>query len=152
MSPITSTSSSRHLQVLPNSFFVVQLPTPPGQELPPCIIKDLVSGSGGFFSITRTKDEISLVGESYKWMPDSYKEQSTWRAIKILGPIEHNADASIADFTAALKAAKVPVFTLSTWSTDYILVPSEMLNDVIRVLERDGWLFEHGVKNRVARL
>ncbi|TFK41858.1 ACT domain-containing protein [Crucibulum laeve] len=148
--PPPSSSSSLHLQVLSEPFFVVQLQ--PGQEVPPCILKDLTGGKGGFFSVTRTKDEISLVGESYKWMPASYKEQSTWMCIKILGPMEHSLTGIMADFTAPLKEAKVPVFALSTWNTDYVLVPTEMLSDAIRVLERDGWVFVQGSKTRVARL
>ena len=87
MSP-PSNSAALHLVVLPEPFFVVQLQ--PGQEIAPCILKDLTSGKGDFFSVTRTKDEVSLVGEAYKWMPSSYKEQSTWMCIKIQGPMEHS--------------------------------------------------------------
>jgi len=30
------------------------------------------------------------VGEAYKFMPGSFKEQSTWMCIKIQGPMEHS--------------------------------------------------------------
>ena len=134
--PPPSNSAALHLVVLPEPFFVVKLK--PGQEIAPCLIKDLTSGKGGFFSVTRTSEEVSVVGESYKWMPSSYKEQSTWMAIKIQGPMEHSVyhiswdldkfstkrisvwmiglTGIMASLTAPLRLAKVPVFALSTWS------------------------------------
>lgn len=86
--PPPSDSKALHLIVLPQPFFVIKLKQ--GEEIAPCLLKDLTSGKGSFFSITRTSDEISIVGEAYKWMPSSYKEQSTWMAIKIQGPMEHS--------------------------------------------------------------
>ncbi|KAF9486458.1 hypothetical protein BDN70DRAFT_14522 [Pholiota conissans] len=148
--PPPSNSAALHLIVLPEPFFVVKLK--PDQEIAPCVIKDLTCGKGGFFSVTRTSEEVSIVGESYKWMPASYKEQSTWMAIKIQGPMEHSLTGIMAAITAPLKLAKVPVFALSTWNTDYVLIPTEMLSEAIRCLERDGWLFVQGVKGGLARL
>jgi len=149
--PPPSNNPALHLLVLPEPFFVVKLQ--PGQEIAPCVIKDLTNGKGGFFSVTRTNEEVSVVGEAYKWMPSSYKEQSTWMCIKIQGPMEHSLTGIMASLSAPLKTAKVPVFALSTWNTDYVLVPTEMLSEAVRALERDGWLFVQGLKgNRVARL
>ncbi|KAF9531910.1 ACT domain-containing protein [Crepidotus variabilis] len=149
--PPPSSNSALNLHLLPESFFVIQLEH--GQEIAPCLLKDLTDGKGGFFSVTRTNDEVSIVGEAYKWMPSQYKEQATWRCIKIQGPMEHNLTGIMASFTAPLKVAKVPVFALSTWNTDYVLVPTEMLSDAVQVLERDGWMFAGGLpRNRVARL
>jgi hypothetical protein len=41
---------------------------------------------------------------------------------------------------------------MSNRNTDYVLVPTEMLSEAIRALERDGWLFVQGVKGGLARL
>lgn len=86
--PPASSSTALHLQVLPERFFVIQLGQ--GQELAPCLIKELTSGKGGFFAVTRTNEEVSIVGEAYKWMPKTYEEQSVWRCIKVRGPMEHS--------------------------------------------------------------
>jgi hypothetical protein len=61
--PPPSNSSALHLVVLSKPFFVVKLE--PGQEITPCVIKDLTDGKGGFFSVTRTPEEVSVVGEAY---------------------------------------------------------------------------------------
>ncbi|KAF9454205.1 hypothetical protein P691DRAFT_798455 [Macrolepiota fuliginosa MF-IS2] len=149
--PPPSSSPVLHLQILPEPFFVIQLRQ--GQEMAPCIIKDLASGKGGFYSVTRTKDEISIVGEAYKWMPKTYEEQCAWKCIKIRGPMEHSLTGILADLTAPLKTAKVPVFAVSTWNTDYVLVPKDMVVDAVTTLERDGWVFVQGAGHgRVARL
>ncbi|PPQ67920.1 hypothetical protein CVT25_000332 [Psilocybe cyanescens] len=149
--PPPSNSPALHLIVLPEPFFVVKLK--PGEDIAPCVVKNLTNGKGGFFSVTRTQDEVSLVGETYKSMPSSYKEQSTWMCIKIQGPMEHSLTGILASLSAPLKVSKVPIFALSTWNTDYVLVPTEMLPEAVRALERDGWVFVQGIKGaRVARL
>ncbi|PPQ73376.1 hypothetical protein CVT26_015479 [Gymnopilus dilepis] len=149
--PPPSASSSLHLIVLPEPFFVIKLK--PGEEISPCIVRDLKAGKGSFYSITRTSEEVSIVGEMYKSMPAQYKEQATWMCIKIQGPMEHNLTGIMASMTAPLKVAKVPVFALSTWNTDYVLVPKDMIVDAVTTLERDGWVFAQGLKgNRLARL
>lgn len=75
-----------HLTLLPNAYFVKQLPT--SSELPENVLS-LLNGPG-FFSITRTSEEISIVGE----ITDDPRVQSLsggvgeWRCIKIAGPME----------------------------------------------------------------
>ena len=96
--PPPSNSSAFHLVTLPKPFFVVKLE--PGQEiaLAPCVIKDLTGGEGSFFSVTRTTEEVSVVGEAYTLMPSSYRERSTWSCIKIQGPMEHSVFYFLFDY------------------------------------------------------
>lgn len=80
--------TSLHLQVLSERFFVARLRS--GVHLPPCALRLFTdSDPTSFFSVTRTGEEISLVGESHEWMPDSLKQYSCWRCIKVKGPMEH---------------------------------------------------------------
>jgi len=75
-----------HLTLLPNIYFVKQLPA--SAELPENILSLL--NELGFFSITRASEEISIVGE----ITDNPRVQSlsggfgNWRCIKIAGPME----------------------------------------------------------------
>ena len=75
-----------HLTLLPNVYFVKQLPS---LSIIPENILSLLNGPG-FFSITRTSEEISIVGE----ITDNAQVQSLsggdgeWRCIKIVGPME----------------------------------------------------------------
>lgn len=52
-------------------------------------MRDLAEGKGGFFSVKRTRDEVSLIGEEE--MPSTYEQQSTWMCIKIERPLEHSS-------------------------------------------------------------
>ncbi|EDR15219.1 uncharacterized protein LACBIDRAFT_301196 [Laccaria bicolor S238N-H82] len=149
--PPPSNNPALHLRVISEPFFVVQLEV--GEEIPQSVLRDLTSGCGGFFSVTRTEEEISVVGKSYKGMPKFHEERSTWVAIKIIGPLEHSTSLTgvLASLTAPLKVAKVPVFALSTWKTDYVLVPTKKLQEAIRALRGDDWVFEQEliVKSRL---
>ncbi|KAF8078938.1 ACT domain-containing protein [Lyophyllum atratum] len=108
--------------------------------IPPWVLEEL-AGTSAFFSVTRTNEEISIVGKFHEGIPENIKELSTWTCIKIMGPMEHDLTGIMADFTAPLKAAKVPIFAISTWNTDYILVPTEGVTTATSALETDGWTF-----------
>ena len=75
-----------HLQLLPRFYFVKQLPT--SSELPENLLSFL-SGPA-FFSITRTSEEISIVGEITEnpQVRSLSGGDGEWRCIKIAGPME----------------------------------------------------------------
>lgn len=75
---------SLHLSVLEKDFFVIKKDTLNGDIL------DALKSAPGFFSVTRTAEEISIVGEAYTDMPQSFQENCTWVCIKIAGPMEHS--------------------------------------------------------------
>jgi hypothetical protein len=79
-----------------------------------------------FFAITRTDVELSLV------LPDSVKIESNrsdsgWACFKVEGPLEFELVGVLAGISTALAAAGVPIFALSTFDTDYILVKREQI-------------------------
>ncbi|KAF8215866.1 ACT domain-containing protein [Mycena galopus ATCC 62051] len=126
-----------HLHVLPGAFFVRKLE--PSQTLK-SLIQDFEE-DGSLLSITRTNEELSVVGKYHEGMAEVYKELSTWRAFKIAGPMEFNLTGVLAGFVDPLKRSEVPVFAISTWNTDYILVPKEKLEIAVEALKTDGWIF-----------
>ncbi|KAJ6520139.1 ACT domain-containing protein [Mycena sanguinolenta] len=130
-----------HLHLLPEPFFVRKLE--PGRNQLREILRDLETEQDGssFFSLTRTNEELSVAGQFLEGMPEAYKEVSGWRAIKIAGPMEFNLTGVLAGFLEPLKRAEVGIFALSTWNTDYILVPKEKLDIAIEALQADGWIF-----------
>ncbi|KAM6498659.1 ACT domain containing protein [Amanita muscaria] len=130
---------SLNLQLWSQPFFVLQLQR--DEEIPSSIIELLKRGPSQFLSVTRTHEETSLVGEYHDWMPQNFKEKSTWSCIKIMGPMEHNLTGILAAFSLPLKLAEIPIFALSTWNTDYVLVPSVMAKEAVNALKEDGWAF-----------
>ncbi|KAJ7269409.1 ACT domain-containing protein [Mycena haematopus] len=129
-----------HLHVLSEAFFVRKLKPSQLNET----LRDMENDDSPFLSITRTDEELSVVGQYCEGMPEAYKELSGWRAFKIAGPMEFNLTGVLAGFVDPLSRSEVPVFAVSTWNTDYILVPKEKLDTAIAALKTDGWIFAKG--------
>src|SRR5262249_4512688 len=74
----------------------------------------------GFFSITRTADELSVVCPE-ELVPEGVKVERGWRALRVAGVIDFSVVGVLAELTAPLARAGVGVFAISTFNTDYLL-------------------------------
>ena len=88
---------------------------------------------GDFVSISRTADELSIVCDSESVPPD-VKAERDWRCFKVEGPIPFEVVGVAAAITKALADAKVSVFFVSTYDTDYLLVRSSAVSAAITAL------------------
>lgn len=93
-----------------------------------------------FFSLTRTPDELSLVCSQDDLPPsvDQHVERD-WRAFAVQGPLAFSLTGVVSGLTAPLAEAGVPVFVISTYDTDYLLVQEA---DFARAREILGRSFE----------
>ena len=92
---------------------------------------------GSFFSVTRTGDELSVVTELSQ-VPPGVQSQPGWRVLKVHGPFVLSEIGVLASLAAPLAEAKISLFAVSTFDTDYLLVASETLSAAIAALERAG--------------
>lgn len=92
---------------------------------------------GPFFSVTRTGDELSVVTE-ISLAPAGVQSQPGWRILKVHGPFVLSEIGVLAALAAPLAEAKISLFAVSTFDTDYLLVTSESLLAAIAALERAG--------------
>ena len=92
---------------------------PPDTALPAWVLH----AEATFWSITRTPAELSVVCAEDD-LPPSVGEQveRDWRAFEIVGPLPFGLTGVVSGLTAPLAAAGIPVFVLSTYDTDYVLV------------------------------
>jgi hypothetical protein len=88
----------------------------------------------GFVSITRTPDELSIVCPDEAVPPDTLGEED-WRALVIPGPIPFEATGVLSALATPLAQAGIPIFAISTYDTDYVLVRSANLDRALEVLE-----------------
>jgi len=102
---------------------------------------ELLKPAHEFLSITRTADELSIVCPE-SLAPAGAKIERGWRALRVQGPLDFSLTGIIASLTAPLAAAKISVFAVATFDTDYILVREADLERAIAALE---------VSNRVER-
>ncbi|WP_457637276.1 ACT domain-containing protein [Oceanithermus sp.] len=69
--------------------------------------------------------------------------QSGFRALEVEGPLEFNLTGVLAGISNALAAAGVPIFVLSSYDTDYILIRSELVGKAIASLKQAGYKVAH---------
>lgn len=92
---------------------------------------------GGFVSFTRTADELSIVCPETKVPADVVHERGKV-ALGIVGTVPMTTIGVLANLCRALADARVPVFVLSTYDTDWLLVSTERFADAQRALEDAG--------------
>src|SRR5436309_15706354 len=90
-----------------------------------------------FFSVTRTGDELSIVSELSR-VPVGVQSQPGWRVFKVNGPFVLSEIGVLSALAAPLAEAKISLFAVSTFDTDYLLVASEALLAAVAALERAG--------------
>jgi uncharacterized protein len=117
------------LTVLPGSFAMVRLAA--DAVLPRWAMR------GGFFSVTRTSDELSVVCVADQ-VPSGVAAETGWRALKVKGPFALSAVGVLAALAAPLAEAKVSLFAISTFDTDYLLVSEKQLHAAIAALKGAG--------------
>ncbi len=117
------------LSLLPGRFAISKLA--PDAHLPAWAAR------GSFYSVTRTGDELSIVVEEAR-VPAGTRSQSGWRVLRVRGPFVLSEVGVLASLTAPLADARVSVFVVSTFDTDYLLVTEEQLAPAIVALDRAG--------------
>jgi hypothetical protein len=99
--------------------------------------------TGKFVSITRTPDELSVVCPSVR-VPRDVKHESGWRCFHVVGPFQFSEVGVIASLVEPLAKADVPVFVISTFDTDWLLIQEPFLERAIDVLEKSEHRVERG--------
>jgi len=74
-----------------------------------------------FWSVTRAGDELSVVLPAAA-VPSGWQADSGWRCLKVLGPLDLGLTGVLASVAVPLAQARVTIFAVSTYDTDYVLV------------------------------
>lgn len=90
-----------------------------------------------FFSISRTPDELSIVCPEAH-VPDGIRAERGWRVLKLEGPLDLSLSGVLASVLAPLAEAKIDIFALATYDTDYVLVRNEKVENAAAILSRYG--------------
>lgn len=96
---------------------------------------------GPFVSITRTDAELSVVCPEDAVPPGVHAEKA-WRCLRVKGPLGFGITGILASLAAPLAGSGVSIFVLSTYDTDYLLVPDRDIDRARHVLERAGHVVE----------
>jgi hypothetical protein len=97
---------------------------------------------GGFFCVARTRDELTIVCMeevcTEDRMPKGALSEHGWAALKLEGPFPFSMTGVLASFVQPLAEAKIPIFAISTFETDYVLIKRENLAEAVVALDAAG--------------
>ena len=120
-----------NLQVLDHIYAVCRLESK--SDIPSWIY------SSDFYSISKTNDELSIVCQQ-NIVPNEIKSEKDWKCLKVLGPLDFSLTGILSSIAAPLALAKISIFAISTFDTDYLLVKQIKLANTIEVLQNHGFL------------
>jgi hypothetical protein len=92
---------------------------------------------GGFSSVTRTGDELSIVCPA-DHIPKDIDPGLRWVCMKIEGPFAFSQTGVLLSFIEPLSSSGVPIFAISTYDTDYVLVQEEFAGAALNALQAAG--------------
>lgn len=92
---------------------------------------------GKLFSITRTPDELSIVGLEDHAI-ETPAGEGGWVALQLEGPFPFSMTGVLASFLQPLAEAQISIFAISTFDTDYVLIKHKDLDAATAALAAAG--------------
>ncbi len=129
------------LFLLPDRLAIVRLEA--NAMLPEWAITPCEAVQCNLLALVRTADELSIVCNVLSLPADIADEAHPrvdrgWRALKVQGPLDFSLVGVLATLTAPLAQARVTVFAISTYDTDYILIKETNLYTAMMALRQAG--------------
>jgi len=120
---------SLEIHVLPGRMAICRLG--PEEEAPPW------ADSGVLSSITRTRVETTVVCPEEN-VPAGITCNKSWCCLQVGGVLDFSATGILSSLSDPLAREGIPVYTLSTYSTDLILIKEKDLPRALRALSGAG--------------
>jgi uncharacterized protein len=103
----------------------------PGADLPDW------AASGTLLSVTATATETSVVCAAQA-VPRKARKEGPFTAFAVQGPLDFSLTGVLSALLTPLAADEIPVFTISTFDTDWILVPADRADQTAESWRRSG--------------
>jgi len=104
---------------------------------PPNIPVPVWAATGDFTSISRTAEELSIVCPSDN-IPKEFSASPRWICLKLEGPFPFSQTGVLLSFIEPLSNNAVPIFAVSTYDTDYVLIPQDHATRALDLLNEAG--------------
>ncbi len=95
------------------------------------------AAKGEFTSVTRTADELSIVCTTDN-VPANVQSPHRWICLKLEGPFLFSQTGVLLSFIEPLSTNAVPIFAISTYDTDYVLIQEEFAGIALSTLLQAG--------------
>jgi len=121
------------LDLLPEEYAVCRLPA--GSPIP----ASLAAGPDekGVISLSWAPDELSIICPADR-VPEGAVADTAWRCLRVANEVPLALTGVLASLIGPLAEARVNIVTFSTYSTDYLLVPSVRLSEAVDTLHAAG--------------
>jgi len=106
-----------------------------------CKVRQLRSEdlAGEFVFVGKTEEELSLVCETSRVPEETVAREDGWRAFRIEGQLDFSLVGILAPIATCLAEAKIGIFAVSTYNTDYVLVKEAEFERAMEVLAAAGY-------------
>ena len=118
------------LQIIPGGFAVCKIPD-----------ASLVNTDDDFFFLSRTDEELSLVCREPSVPANAAVAEPGWSMLRVAGVLDFSLTGILSSLSGTLAEAKVGIFAVSTYNTDYILVKTKDLSRAVESLRAAGHTF-----------
>ncbi|WP_462158204.1 ACT domain-containing protein [Pseudoalteromonas sp. GB56] len=118
------------LQLLPHDFTIHSFDSL--SDIPSAIFRSEV------YFVGKTAEELSIVCNSDIKL-DSLEQEPGWVAFEVLGPLGFSLTGILSNISGVLAAANIPIFAISTFDTDYILVKRKEAKNAMTSLKKEGY-------------
>ena len=95
---------------------------------------------GEFYVLAKTDEEVSLVCETEYVPVWTEAREDGWRAFHIQGVLDFSMIGILSELSGILAKARIGIFAVSTYNTDYILVKEEKFEQALDILEDSGYM------------
>jgi len=92
---------------------------------------------GEFTSISRSVDELSIVCPAGN-LPHDIGAKLHWICLKLEGPFAFSLTGVLLAFIEPLSSKGIPIFAVSTYDTDYVLLQEEWIGAALDALQQAG--------------
>ena len=90
-----------------------------------------------FVSITRTAEELSIVCPTEN-LPRDFQSSPRWQCFKLEGPFPFSETGVLLSFIEPLSSRNIPIFAVSTYDTDYVLIQEDFVGFALNTLQEAG--------------
>ena len=96
------------------------------------------ASEASLWAAIRTKEELTLVLPETHVQP-GWRTEASWRGLKVAGHLPFDTFGVIAGMSVPLAEARISIFIVSTFDTDYLLVREADLEEACDTLAGRGY-------------
>lgn len=116
------------LEMLPHSFTVCKL-LDGGQ----------IDWNEEYLFLGKTEFEVSLVCRTKATPSNAYQREDGYVGLRVQGQLDFSLTGILSPIAAILAEAKIPIFVVSTYDTDYIFIKESTVRQATYLLEQKGY-------------